>query len=304
MFQVEELDFEGRKAHVRAVDCDYYTTAITYTKVTILDRFAEDAPNVAHHGEVHVVSRVVGFKKIKFHTNENVGSGELDLPEQQMHTTAYWLEMPLAIMNALPYADRRSPRRRLRPGVCDEAGRAAAADVRRARHRLVGQCRRDATATIRRESSSTTRTPAASASARRCWACSGAAVEDQRAHRQLRLRERLPDVRRADRGNRSAREDRRAAHSSSICSRRPIAATLKRVALRATGGRSVLAMATLDRLRDIVRSHRPSPVPVVAPRGIDQRSRARRSPFLRAPDHIASGASLSAARSSNTPTAP
>jgi DEAD/DEAH box helicase domain-containing protein len=109
IFQVEELDFIGRKAHVREVDCDYYTTAINYTKVTILDRFAEDAPKVALHGEVHVVSRVVGFKKIRFQTNENVGSGELDLPEQQMHTTAYWLEIPLSIMNALPYAvdDRR-----------------------------------------------------------------------------------------------------------------------------------------------------------------------------------------------------
>jgi DEAD/DEAH box helicase domain-containing protein len=109
IFQVEELDFVGRKAHVKEVDCDYYTTAITYTKVTILDRFAADAPSVALHGEVHVVSRVVGFKKIKFHTNENVGSGELDLPEQQMHTTSYWLEVPLAVINALPYAadDRR-----------------------------------------------------------------------------------------------------------------------------------------------------------------------------------------------------
>jgi DEAD/DEAH box helicase domain-containing protein len=109
IYQVEELDFVGRKAHVREVDCDYYTTAITYTRVTILDRFAEDAPKVAVHGEVHVVSRVVGFKKIRFQTNENVGSGELDLPEQQMHTTAYWLEIPLAIVNALPYAtdDRR-----------------------------------------------------------------------------------------------------------------------------------------------------------------------------------------------------
>jgi len=109
IFQVEELDFVGRKAHVKEVDCDYYTTAITYTKVTILDRFATDAPSVALHGEVHVVSRVVGFKKIKFHTNENVGSGELDLPEQQMHTTSYWLELPLPVMNALPYAtdDRR-----------------------------------------------------------------------------------------------------------------------------------------------------------------------------------------------------
>ena len=77
--------------------------------MTILDRFAADSPSVALHGEVHVVSRVVGFKKIKFHTNENVGSGELDLPEQQMHTTSYWLEIPLPVMNALPYAtdDRR-----------------------------------------------------------------------------------------------------------------------------------------------------------------------------------------------------
>ena len=109
LFQVERLDFEGRKAYVREVDCDYYTDAITHAKVTILDRFASDLQQVAHHGEVHVVSRVVGFKKIKFYTNENVGSGELDLPEQQMHTTSYWLELPNSLLSALPYAtdDRR-----------------------------------------------------------------------------------------------------------------------------------------------------------------------------------------------------
>src|SRR5687768_17098781 len=101
LFQVEKLDFDGRKAYLRQVDCDYYTDAITYTKVTILDTFATEGagemPGAAEalpgrsHGEVHVVSRVVGFKKIKFYTNENVGSGELDLPEQQMHTSSYWL---------------------------------------------------------------------------------------------------------------------------------------------------------------------------------------------------------------------
>src|SRR5436305_13660529 len=70
---------------------------------------AELAPPVHSHGEVRVVSRVVGFKKIKFYTNENVGSGELDLPEQQMHTTAYWLTIPAAVMAQLPYVadDRR-----------------------------------------------------------------------------------------------------------------------------------------------------------------------------------------------------
>ena len=117
LFQVERLDFEGRKAFVREIDCDYYTDAITYTQVTILDTFESDGglgPDdggraLRANGEVHVVSRVVGFKKIKFYTNENVGSGDLDLPEQQMHTTAYWLTIPAGVMAALPYApdDRR-----------------------------------------------------------------------------------------------------------------------------------------------------------------------------------------------------
>ena len=49
------------------------------------------------------MSRVVGFKKIKFYTNENVGSGELDLPEQQMHTSSYWLTIPSGVMATLPF---------------------------------------------------------------------------------------------------------------------------------------------------------------------------------------------------------
>jgi DEAD/DEAH box helicase domain-containing protein len=107
LYQVEKLDFDGRKAYVRRIECDYYTDAITYTKVTTLETFAAEA--MRSHGEVHVSSRVVGFKKIRFYTNENVGSGELDLPEQQMHTTAYWLTVPPDVMGALPYAadDRR-----------------------------------------------------------------------------------------------------------------------------------------------------------------------------------------------------
>ena len=63
------------------------------------------APSQPFHGEVHVVSRVVGFKKIKFYTNENVGSGELDLPEQQMHTSSYWLTIPVDVMSSLPFGE-------------------------------------------------------------------------------------------------------------------------------------------------------------------------------------------------------
>ena len=86
---------------------DYYTDAITYTKVRILDRLSPEEPARPRarrsHGEVHVTSQVVGFKKLKFWTGENVGSGELQMPENEMHTTSYWLTVPREVMAALPF---------------------------------------------------------------------------------------------------------------------------------------------------------------------------------------------------------
>jgi DEAD/DEAH box helicase domain-containing protein len=104
-FFVEKYDHDERRVHVREAEVDYYTDAITYTKVKILDRFEEEPVANARrvHGEVHVTSQVVGFKKIKFYTNENVGSGELQMPENEMHTTAYWLTVPREVMAALPF---------------------------------------------------------------------------------------------------------------------------------------------------------------------------------------------------------
>ncbi len=97
---VEHFDYNERRATVRQCETDYFTTAITHTKVNILDRFDSGAIGAAvrSHGEVHVVSQVVGFKKIKFYTMENVGSGELDMPEQEMHTTSYWLTIPRGVL--------------------------------------------------------------------------------------------------------------------------------------------------------------------------------------------------------------
>jgi DEAD/DEAH box helicase domain-containing protein len=45
---------------------------------------------------------VVGFKKIKFYTLENVGAGHLSMPEQEMHTTAFWLHFPEAFLARFP----------------------------------------------------------------------------------------------------------------------------------------------------------------------------------------------------------
>jgi DEAD/DEAH box helicase domain-containing protein len=52
---------------------------------------------------VLVRSQVVGFKKIKFFTNENVGAGKLELPENEMHTTSYWITLERPLLESLPF---------------------------------------------------------------------------------------------------------------------------------------------------------------------------------------------------------
>jgi len=95
-YHVEHFDYDERKAYVRRVDCDYYTDAIDYTQVAELARFesAPFGPALRVQGDVRVNRQIVGFKKIKFYTLENVGAGKLQMPEQEMHTTAFWLCWP------------------------------------------------------------------------------------------------------------------------------------------------------------------------------------------------------------------
>ena len=106
-YHVERLEFEQRKAYVRRVDVDYFTQAIRYTQVKKLEVEEEAAisgPALKAHGDVQVRSQVVGFKKIKFYTLENVGSGKLELPENEMHTTAYWITLGRELLDSLPFA--------------------------------------------------------------------------------------------------------------------------------------------------------------------------------------------------------
>jgi len=133
-FHVEHLDFKERKAYVKKVDVDYYTDAIRYTQVRILETAATSEichpacpdegrecsegsavppgtppdpatgqPNSHSHGDVLVRSQVIGFKKIKLFTNENIGAGQLQLPENEMHTTSYWVTLGRPLLESLPY---------------------------------------------------------------------------------------------------------------------------------------------------------------------------------------------------------
>ncbi len=156
-YQVERLDWEGRKAFVTRTRADYYTDAIDYTRLKILEeqqsesaatpnRAGDGAPTgpddsmwerpwprlclnpsrdgpddsivgaaspprlcglapasgaaMVSRGEVHLVRRIVGYKKIRYYTHENVGYGHIDLPDQEMHTTAVWWQVNPAALDA------------------------------------------------------------------------------------------------------------------------------------------------------------------------------------------------------------
>jgi DEAD/DEAH box helicase domain-containing protein len=100
-YQVERLDWEGRKAYVTRTHVDYYTDAIDYTKLKMLERFDGGiaGTGTCHHGEVHVVRRVAGYKKIRYYTHENIGYGPVNLPDQEMHTTSLWWQLPQSVLD-------------------------------------------------------------------------------------------------------------------------------------------------------------------------------------------------------------
>ncbi len=115
-WEVERFDYENHKAYVRRVESDYYTDAMTYVQIALLEESATGpilGDWASGWGEVSLVEKVVGYKKIKFQTHENAGYGDVRLPSMQMHTTAFWLTMPESLALELP------------------AGRAAALDALR-----------------------------------------------------------------------------------------------------------------------------------------------------------------------------
>ncbi|MFW5994027.1 MAG: DEAD/DEAH box helicase [Halanaerobiaceae bacterium] len=102
-YQVQELDFEDRRALVKKVDVNYYTDASLAVELKVLEDFERQGAGekLYGHGEVSVTARATMFKKVKFNSHENVGYGDINLPEQEMHTTAYWLTAPAELKEKL-----------------------------------------------------------------------------------------------------------------------------------------------------------------------------------------------------------
>lgn len=103
LYQVEKLDYENRKAYVRNVNAEYYTDAIDHTHLNILtvEAAVEHPSYRIARGDVHVLTRVTGYKKIKFYTSENIGYGEVQLPDLEIHTQGFWVTLPETLRDQL-----------------------------------------------------------------------------------------------------------------------------------------------------------------------------------------------------------
>jgi DEAD/DEAH box helicase domain-containing protein len=109
-YQVEKLDWAEKKAYVRAVDVDYYTDAslaVTLRVLEVVGQTRDEVP-AGQHGEVVVSATPTIFKKIKFDTRENIGWGKIFLPQEDLHTNAYWLILPSDVRRSTAGVGRRT----------------------------------------------------------------------------------------------------------------------------------------------------------------------------------------------------
>jgi DEAD/DEAH box helicase domain-containing protein len=93
---VRELETEKKFAYVERRETDYYTQAVTMSKLVLdqdedtLDRGAWRECETGH-GDVIVTTSIPMFKKVKFFSRESIGFEGLSLPEQTLETNAMWL---------------------------------------------------------------------------------------------------------------------------------------------------------------------------------------------------------------------
>ncbi|MER2105866.1 MAG: DEAD/DEAH box helicase [Solibacillus sp.] len=96
-FQVEKLDWEEKKAFVREVDVDYFTDANLAVELKVLseDKIATYKSASVSYGDVSLLAIPTIFKKIRFNTHDNIGSGKITIPPMEMHTSATWASFQL-----------------------------------------------------------------------------------------------------------------------------------------------------------------------------------------------------------------
>ena len=94
-YQVDRLDLANNLATVTPVQVDYYTEVTTETEIQVLqEAAARSAPGATvAYGDLQVSSQVVGFRRIKRFTHENLGVFPLAYEPQLLETSGYWFSL-------------------------------------------------------------------------------------------------------------------------------------------------------------------------------------------------------------------
>lgn len=97
-YQVEYLDWDEKKAYVREVDVEYFTDAnlAVQLKVLEIDKEKRLGAGLLEYGDMMVTAMATIFKKLKLETFENIGSGPIHLPEQELHTNGIALSFDIS----------------------------------------------------------------------------------------------------------------------------------------------------------------------------------------------------------------
>ncbi len=102
-YQVESVDWDAGVARVRRTHVEYYTQPITRETLTILQEHARENVHgvIRARGDVIVRSRVTGFRKVRWYTHEHLGYEDVDVPPQELETTAYWIAFTEEVLDRL-----------------------------------------------------------------------------------------------------------------------------------------------------------------------------------------------------------
>ncbi len=94
-YVVQKLDLENKTCFVVEKEVDFWTDAVVKTDIAVLTEDesgilgADRAPRATWTlGDVLVRSQAEKYKKLRFHTHENVGYGDIHLPPEEMQTRA------------------------------------------------------------------------------------------------------------------------------------------------------------------------------------------------------------------------
>jgi DEAD/DEAH box helicase domain-containing protein len=102
-YQVVALDLDHKIAQLRPVKVDYFTEPQRETTVQLLEKLDEVEARgaIKAHGEVSVITQVVGYQIIGWLTHERMGTGDVTLPPSELQTTGYWLALTVETVEQL-----------------------------------------------------------------------------------------------------------------------------------------------------------------------------------------------------------